>query len=117
MGYQLFDSALPTRDARAGRLYAFSADPSASGFRLAGRWFETIYVADKKFIKATTPIAPGCDCHTCRHYTLGYLHHLHRAGESLYLRLATIHNLRFMTRLMEMLRAEGAGQEAPLASG
>lgn len=117
MGYQLFDSALPTRDARAGRLYAFSADPSAPGFRLAGRWFETIYIADKKFVKATAPIGPGCDCHTCRHYALGYLHHLHRAGETLYLRLATIHNLRFMTRLMELLRAEGAGQLASITGG
>lgn len=112
MGYQLFDSALPTRDARSGRLYAFTADPAAPGFRLAGRWFDVVYVADRKHIKASGPVSPGCDCHTCRLYPLGYLQHLHKAGETLFLRLATIHNLRFMARLMELLRAEGAGQLA-----
>ncbi len=110
MGYQLFDSALPTRDARSGRLYAFTADPAAPGFRLAGHWFDLVYVADRKHIKASGSIFPGCDCYTCRHYALGYLQHLHRAGETLFLRLATIHNLRFMTRLMELLRAERSGQ-------
>jgi queuine tRNA-ribosyltransferase len=113
MGYQIFDSALPTRDARAGRLYAFTGDPAAPNFRLSGNWFDYVYVVDKKFIKATGPVYAGCDCHTCRHYSLGYLHHLHKIGETLFLRLATIHNLRFMTRLVELLRAENAGALAP----
>jgi queuine tRNA-ribosyltransferase len=106
MGYQIFDSALPTRDARTGRLYSFRSDPGTSGFRLLGDWFDLVYIADKKHIKATGPVSPGCDCHTCRHYSLGYLQHLHKVGETLYLRLATIHNLRFMTRVMELLRRE-----------
>lgn len=113
MGYQLFDSALPTRDARSGRLYAFTADPATPGFRLVGQWFDVLHIADKKFIKAARPVSPGCDCHTCRHYTLGYLHHLHKTGETLFLRLATIHNLRFMTRLMELLRAEASERPRP----
>jgi queuine tRNA-ribosyltransferase len=106
LGYGLFDSALPTRDARSGRLYAYAADPSAPGFRPAGRWYSYRYIEDKKHIKADAPISPGCDCYTCRRYSLGYLHHLHAVGEQLYNRLATIHNLRFMTRLMELLRSE-----------
>lgn len=113
MGYQIFDSALPTRDARAGRLYAFSADPAAPAFDLSGDWFDHIYAADKKHIKAAGPVYPGCDCYSCRRYSLGYLHHLQKIGETLFLRLATIHNLRFMTRLTELLRAEGAGALAP----
>jgi queuine tRNA-ribosyltransferase len=113
MGYQIFDSALPTRDARTGRLYAFRGDPNAPGFRLAGPWFDVVYAVDKKHIKAAGAIFPGCTCHTCARYTLGYLHHLHKVGETLFLRLATIHNLHFMSRLMELLRAEGAGQLAP----
>ncbi len=117
MGYQIFDSALPTRDARAGRLYAFTGDPAAPNFRLFGRWFDYVYVVDKKFIKATGSVYPGCDCHTCQHYSLGYLHHLHKIGETLFLRLATIHNLRFMTRLVELLRAEGAGALLPPPAG
>lgn len=114
MGYTIFDSALPTRDARSGRLYSFTADPTAPGFRLTGRWFDYLYAADKKHIKSTGPIFPGCDCLTCRHYSVGYLHHLHKLGETLFLRLATIHNLRFMARLMELLRAESRAAQKPI---
>jgi queuine tRNA-ribosyltransferase len=112
MGYDIFDSALPTRDARSGRLYAFTADPAAPGFRAAGDWYDYLYAADKKHIKADTPISPACDCYTCQRYTLGYLHHLHKVSETLYLRLATIHNLRFMMTLMDLLRAERGGPAA-----
>ena len=54
---------------------------------------------------------PTCDCYTCRTFSAGYLHHLIRAeddesrGELLYYRLASIHNLRFLIRLMEGARA------------
>jgi queuine tRNA-ribosyltransferase len=103
LGYEMFDSALPSRDARGGRLYAFAVDPAAPGFRLEGKWYSYLYIDDKKHIKAAAPISPGCDCHTCSRYTLGYLHHLHKVSDTLYFRLATIHNLRFMMRLMELI--------------
>jgi queuine tRNA-ribosyltransferase len=104
LGYQMFDSALPTRDARSGRLYAFTADPAGASFRPRGSWWEYAYVEDKKHIKANRPISAFCDCHTCRSYSLGYLHHLHKVGDTLYYRLATIHNLRFMMQLMDCLK-------------
>jgi len=103
LGYQMFDSALPTRDARSGRLYAFTNDPASANFRLRGSWWEYIYVEDKKHIKANHPISAFCDCHTCQRYSLGYLCHLHKVSDTLYYRLATIHNLRFMMQLMEKL--------------
>jgi len=105
MGYQMFDSALPTRDARNGRLYAFAADPHTPEFRLADRWFHYVYIQDDRYIKSTAPISPGCDCYTCTRYSSGYLHHLHAIGETLFYRLATIHNLRFMSTLTDLLRA------------
>jgi queuine tRNA-ribosyltransferase len=104
LGYQMFDSALPTRDARGGRLYAFTADPAGENFRPRGSWWEYTYVEDKKHIKANRAISAFCDCHTCKSYSLGYLHHLHKVGDTLYYRLATIHNLRFMMQLMEALK-------------
>ena len=107
MGYGLFDSALPTRDARSGRLYAFTSDPAGAGFRLAGEWHHTLYIHDQKHIKTATPISPGCDCHTCLTYSVGYLHHLHKCNDTLFFRLATIHNLRFMSTLMELLHGDG----------
>jgi queuine tRNA-ribosyltransferase len=117
MGYTLFDSALPTRDARSGRVYAFTSDPAQTGFRLHGQWYRNLYLEDKKHIKSRAPLSPGCDCLTCTTYTTGYLHHLVKTSETLALRLATIHNLRFMARLMALIRAELHGtSEASEAS-
>ena len=97
MGYGLFDSALPTRDARHGRLYTGSlADP-------AGAPFAFVYAGDDKHIKASRPVDAACDCACCSRYSLGYLHHLYKMNDTLYFRLATIHNLRFMNRLIERL--------------
>lgn len=98
MGYDMFDSALPTRDARNGRLYALEGDvPGAT-------CVSYVYVSDKKYIKATAPISPICDCLACTNYSLGYLHHLFKINDSLFFRLATLHNLRFMVQLIGRLR-------------
>ena len=97
MGYPMFDSALPTRDARRGRLYTWREDGEETGV------FAFLYIEDDKHIKANRPIQPDCDCLCCRRYSIGYLHHLFEIKETAYLRLATIHNLRFMNRLMEEL--------------
>jgi queuine tRNA-ribosyltransferase len=106
MGYGLFDSAMPTRDARHGRLYALR------GPGLIENWFGYIYAGDDKHIKTAQPVDAGCDCACCARYSLGYLHHLFKLNDSLYLRLATLHNLRFMTRLVDRLAA-GQADPAP----
>ena len=105
IGYGLFDSAMPTRDARHGRLYVFTAEAG-----LEGKWFSYIYANDDKHIKTDTPISRFCDCLCCSNYSLGYLHHLFKINDSLFLRLATIHNLRFMTQLTERLRESFNGR-------
>lgn len=103
MGYDLFDSALPTRDARRGRLYQFTSSPSKPDFRFNDGWFDMLYIQDKKHVKRRTPVSSFCDCYTCSRYSTGYLHHLYTCRETLYYRLATIHNLRFMTSLMALI--------------
>ena len=103
LGYGIFDSALPTRDARQGRLYRFAhatPQPQAGG----DGWFGFVYLQDDKHIKDRRPVDDGCDCLTCRHYSRGYLHHLYKSGDVAFQRLATIHNLRFMARLMAALQ-------------
>jgi queuine tRNA-ribosyltransferase len=100
MGYQMFDSALPTRDARRGRLYTFT---SAEG--LGGEWFRTLYIHDKEHIRSAEPLSDFCDCPACQRYSRGYLQHLFRLDDHLYFRLATLHNLRFMRLLEDRLRA------------
>lgn len=101
MGYNLFDSAMPTRDARHSRLYRFTEPPATSSLEEA--WFSFLYVNDDKAIKNDGPISPFCDCLCCARYSVAYLHHLFKIDDSLFLRLATIHNLRFMVQLMDRL--------------
>jgi queuine tRNA-ribosyltransferase len=107
LGYELADGAMPTRDARHARLYSFNLDPTIPGSGLSGEWFSFIYMLDTKHIKNSNPVSPYCDCLLCTRYTTGYLHHLFKIGDSLALRLATIHNLRFMAQLTTHLRAIG----------
>jgi queuine tRNA-ribosyltransferase len=105
LGYDLCDGAMPTRDARHARLYAFQVDPNQPG-QLGGDWFSFMYVLDDKYIKWNSPVSPYCDCLLCTRYSLGYLHHLFKQDDSLALRLATIHNLRFMAQLSAHMREE-----------
>jgi len=103
IGYRLFDSTMPTRDARHGRLYTFTVKPDSA--TLDGEWYSYTYIQDRKHIKADVPISPYCDCLCCARYSLAYLHHLFKIKDTLYHRLATMHNLRFMMQLMARLRA------------
>lgn len=103
-GYNIFDSAMPTRDARHGRLYIYTSEqPWLSSAK--SDWLAYVYIGDEKHIKADGPISPWCDCLCCSRYSLGYLRHLFKVGDGLFYRLATIHNLRFMVRLTDLLRA------------
>ncbi len=88
-GMDLFDSALPTRVARNGAL-----------FTPGGR----ADITKAQYREQQSPVQEGCDCYTCGHFSAAYLHHLFRARELLGLRLASIHNLRFVLRLMEEMR-------------
>ena len=102
MGYEMFDCAMPTRDARHGRLYArtsMTAVPSSDP-----TWFEFKYVNSEANVRAAGPVYEGCDCPLCANYSLGYLYHLYKLQDPSYFRLATMHNLRFMRQLMDSLR-------------
>ncbi|MDH3681589.1 MAG: queuine tRNA-ribosyltransferase family protein [Acidimicrobiia bacterium] len=104
LGYATFDSSLPTRDARRGRLYRFR-DGAPS---LSGDWFEKVYLRDDVHQRSRAPISDECHCVACTHYSLGYLNHLLRRDEPLLLRLATLHNLTFMRQVTDLLAAPAA---------
>jgi len=89
-GIDLFDSALPTRVARNGAL-----------FTMQGR--QNIRRAVYKTKEG--PTDADCDCYTCRTFSAAYLHHLFKCEELLAYTLATIHNLRFITRLMQQIHS------------
>jgi queuine tRNA-ribosyltransferase len=107
----VFDCTLPTRDARHGRLYAFVPDVAARGLSPDRSFYRHVYIHDEERSREAGPVCPTCDCLTCRRYDRAYLHHLFKVRDGLADRLATIHNLRFYTRLLEMLRT-GPAQDA-----
>ena len=98
-GIDIFDSALPTRVARNGAL-----------FTRLGR----VNIRNAAYGQAEGPVDPDCDCYTCRTFSTAYLHHLFDCRELLAYRLATIHNLTFISCLMQKI--EGAIQDGTFGS-
>ena len=104
-GWRIFDCVLPTRDARHGRLYAFHAARLDEVDLLAPNFYHFTYIRDERHRRQKEPISAACDCPCCQNYSLAYLHHLFHVGDPLALRLATLHNLRFYTQLLERISA------------
>ena len=95
LGVDTFDCALPTRLGRHG--VALVPDPG-------GRW--RLDLVKARWRESEDPILDGCPCPACAGgFTRAYLHYLLRAGELTALRLVTLHNLSYLARLMEDLRA------------
>ncbi len=88
-GIDMFDCVLPTRLAR-----------HSNAFTRHGK----INIRNAKFKEDFTPIEDGCDCYACRHYTKAYIRHLMVAEETFGSRLLSIHNIRFLIRMMEEIR-------------
>ena len=88
-GIDIFDCAMPTRVARNGALYT----PT-------GR----VDIENAVYSEQEDPIDATCNCYTCRNFSAAYLHHLFRSKELLAYRLATIHNLAFMSNLVQSIR-------------
>lgn len=97
-GIDTFDCVSPTRIARRGSLFV---SPKAGGS--AENKFR-INIKAAKYRDDELPVDPNCQCLTCRSYSRAYLRHLYDAGELSYFRLASLHNLYFMLRLMEEIR-------------
>lgn len=105
MGWQIFDCVLPTRDARHKRLYAFNAK-TIDDIDVTSPKFYSYFVPDKEvYYHDQAPVSTACDCLLCTHYDRSYLRHLFQIGDMTAGRLATIHNLRFYSLLMEKLQS------------
>lgn len=89
LGIDLFDSVFPTRGARHGTVHTTTGD---------------IYLRNRKYYHYYKAIDENCDCYSCQNYTVAYIYHLFKENELLALRLLTIHNLRFIHRLMADIR-------------
>lgn len=94
-GIDMFDCVMPTRNARNGWLFTRFGD---------------VKIRNAKYRDDTQSLDPSCTCHTCKNFSLSYLHHLQRANEITGARLNTIHNLHFyLTIMAEMREAIGSG--------
>ena len=97
-GCDTFDCVSPTRNARNGGILArFDESAALPKFRLN--------IRNARFARDPRPLEEGCDCYACKYFSRAYLWHLFKAEEPLGQRLATLHNLRFMARLMAEIRA------------
>lgn len=99
-GIDLFDCAAPTRWARNGALIISKETAAREGLNN-----RRLTIGNARFALDSAPVDVNCACLTCRNYSRAYLHHLHRARELSYYRLATIHNLHFMLQFMRDVRA------------
>ena len=96
MGVDMFDCVMPTRNARNGWLFTRFGD---------------IKIRNARHRDDPRPLDERCACHTCRHFSRAYIHHLNRVDEILGAHLSTLHNLHYYLELMaEMREAIGAGR-------
>ena len=88
-GVDMFDCVWPTRVGRNGMAMTST-----------GR----VNIKNAEYRTQDIPLDPECDCYTCRHFSRAYLCHLYRSAELTSHRLMSIHNIRFLIRLMERAR-------------
>jgi queuine tRNA-ribosyltransferase len=109
IGWQLFDTVLPTRNARHGYLYVSEGqgeETKSYKFQVSSnklshdilRIKKELYTSDDK------PIDENCKCECCQTVSRAYLRHLIRINEPAGFRLATIHNLTFYSEWMDKIR-------------
>lgn len=89
-GADTFDCVSPARVGRNGALYTRDGRKN---------------ITNAKYREDFTPFDGECDCYTCLNYTSAYLNHLFKSDELLSNTLATIHNERFIVRLVDDIRA------------
>ena len=109
-GYNMFDCVIPTREARNNRLYAFKNKLFGIGLfglkRLdeKGKFYKYVRVRNLKHKNDNEPISKNCDCYICKNFSRAQIYQLFKGRNEQAVRLTTIHNLRFYSKLMERLQ-------------
>ncbi|ADX71830.1 tRNA guanosine(34) transglycosylase Tgt [Pseudarthrobacter phenanthrenivorans] len=88
-GADTFDCVSPTRVARNSAFYT-----PQGRFNLSGA----------KYKRDFGPLQDGCDCYACANYSRAYIHHLFKAKEMLSATLISIHNERFVVKMVDDAR-------------
>ena len=89
-GVDMFDCVMPTRNAR-----------NATMFTSQGK----LSIKSARYADDDGPLDPACSCYTCTTFSRAYLRHLFNAGELLFYRLGSLHNVAFYLSLMAGARA------------
>ena len=88
-GIDMFDCVMPTRNARNGWLFTRFGD---------------VKIRNAQYRDDILPLDTSCTCHTCKNFSLSYLHHLQKSNEITGSRLNTVHNLHFYLTIMAEMR-------------
>lgn len=88
-GIDIFDSVLPTRNARTGLIFTS---------------YGKMRIRNAKYAEDPLPLDPDCNCYVCKNFSRAYIRHLFSAGEYLALYLSTYHSLFFYSKLMKNIR-------------
>jgi queuine tRNA-ribosyltransferase len=89
MGIDMFDCVMPTRHGRTGSSFTHNGE---------------LIIRNAEYAKDFEPLDPDCDCYTCRNFTRAYIRHLIKSDEILGMRLNTLHNISFFTKIMKEAR-------------
>jgi len=95
-GFDMFDCVLPTRLGRHGTVW------------VTKNWakFNKIDLRKSEYAQDKQPIMKGCECYTCKNgYSRAYIGHLIKNNEMLGMRLASLHNLWLLNKLIETIRS------------
>ena len=86
LGCDIFDSRLPTQNARRGTLFTSKGK---------------LKILNKKYKSDKKPIDSKCDCFVCKTYSRAYIRHLLKEGEAVGKELASYHNLYYLQNLIQ----------------
>lgn len=90
-GIDMADCVLPTRNARHATVWTDND--------------EKVHLTNAKYAEDSEPIQVGCDCYACEGgFSKAFLRHQFKVGEPLAGSLASMHNLRYLTRICETYR-------------
>lgn len=91
-GIDMFDCVIPTRLARHGQFFVDAG--------------QRLNIRNRRFFEDQLPLDQDCDCLACAQFSRAYIRHLMVAGEMLGATLLSIHNIRFLVRLVDQIRDE-----------
>ncbi|VVB83443.1 tRNA-guanine(15) transglycosylase [uncultured archaeon] len=91
LGVDVFDSRMPTQNARHGTLFTSKGN---------------LKITNEKYKFDKSPVDEKCNCFVCRNYSKAFLRYQLINDEPTGKKLATYHNIYFLTKLIEEAKKE-----------